>query len=129
MRGLRRREQLRGVGGEGGERSNAVAGPVGGDGAVASVVCVLAIKPDKGGLPTACAKKEGLEPITRSAQGGIFKKTRGSPRKWGYYLREFVHYINIVEKETKSWLFVKIFPQRLENWSRSTFDGEVATDF
>ena len=76
MRGLRRREQLRGVGGEGGERSNAVAGPVGGDGAVASVVCVLAIKPDKGGLPTACAKKEGLEPITRSAQGGIFKKTK-----------------------------------------------------
>jgi hypothetical protein len=32
---------------------------------------------------------------------GIFKKTRGSPRKWGYYLRKFVHYINIVEKETK----------------------------
>jgi hypothetical protein len=44
-----------------------------------------------------------------SAQGGIFKKTRGSPRKWGYYLRKFVHYINIVEKETKSWSFVKFF--------------------
>lgn len=66
-------------------------------------------------LTAICSKTKRRELITRSAQGGIFKKTRGSPRKWGYYLRKFVHYINIVEKEAKFWLFAKIFPRRVKN--------------
>ena len=84
--------------------------------AVAPIVGVLRNGAVKRDLTAVCAKTKRRELENVGAQGEIFKKTRGSPRKWGYYLREFVHYINIVEKETGFWRFVKSFPRNFENW-------------